>query len=315
MAMARRALALGMDVRGLDVSPRAAARAREMGVEVICADVCDEIAAAWLCEGSDVVLHTAAIVSEGGLMETLRNVNCGGSRRLAAAAREAGVGRFIHLSSVMVYGFSFADGVAEEGPLSGDGNPYCQTKIESEAAVLESHEPGRTVVTIIRPGDVYGPGSMPWVVRPVDLIKKQLMIVPRGGMMNPVYIDNLIDAVVAVLAADPETVGGRAYNVTDGVAVSFQDFFSRLAAMVGCGPVRAASPALMGALFTGAARLAGLVGMRSLVEGDGVKFLMRPGRYSNDRARAELNFEPAVDLVAGLRTVHEWLRMKGVARD
>src|SRR5262249_55924364 len=157
----------GWQVRGIDNSAAAATRAERVGAWVQTGDVTAEGSARRLCGGAEVIVHTAAIVGEGGEggdWARYRRVNVEGTRTMARAARAAGVGRFVHLSSVMVYGFTYPDGVDEDGPLRGENNPYCQTKIESEAALRELLPSG---VTIVRPGDVYGPGSIPWVVRPL----------------------------------------------------------------------------------------------------------------------------------------------------
>src|SRR5206468_3894419 len=103
---------------------------------------------------------------------------------------------FVHLSSVMVYGFSYLPDVDESGPMRGEGNPYCETKIESERAVLslDSRDFG---VAVIRPGDVYGPGSVPWIARPLAMMQKGRFFLPDGGrgVINPVYVDNLVDGI------------------------------------------------------------------------------------------------------------------------
>ncbi|MGH7438015.1 MAG: NAD-dependent epimerase/dehydratase family protein, partial [Polyangiaceae bacterium] len=187
--LAERALSRGMKVRGLDQSESAA---RELhGVDVVVGDVCDPAAARAACAGADVVVHTAAVVREDGLRELYQRVNVGGTGQMVAAAREAGARRFVQLSSVMVYGYRFPPGVTEDGPLRGEGNPYCETKIESERVAEASREPGRFEITIIRPGDVYGPRSVPWVVRPYLLMKSGLFMLPDGGkgIINQVYVD------------------------------------------------------------------------------------------------------------------------------
>jgi len=151
--VAEAALSRGFFVRGLDVIDRAPA-----GVERVVGDVGDAAAAARLCSGADFVVHAAAIVGEGGRKELFWRINVEGTRVVARAAREAGVRRFVHISSVMVYGFRYPPGVTEDGPLAGEGNPYCETKIESERVARAFREPGNLDVVALRLGDVYGPG-------------------------------------------------------------------------------------------------------------------------------------------------------------
>ena len=310
LRMAERAQAVGMRVRGLDVSPDAVARAARAGVDARLGDTCDPDAAHALCEGADVVLHTAAIVRESGSWAEFRRVNVEGTHSVALAARDAGVRRFVHLSSVMVYGFHYADGVAEDGPLRGDGNPYCQTKIESERAVLALHAPGRFEVIVIRPGDVYGPGSIPWVVRPIELIGRGLMILPDGGRgaKNHVYVDNLVDAILLALERDAT---GEAFNVTDGVSTSFKEYLEHFVRMRGRGRIRTAPAPVLRVLFTVVGALSHAVGKEPPATPEALRFLTRPGTYSIAKARRVLGYEPRVSIDEGMRRVEAWLRREG----
>lgn len=310
--LAERALERGLRVRGLDLEPAAAARAEALGVETIVGDINDPGAAARVCEGADAVVHTAAIVREDGDWELFRRVNVGGAENMARAARDAGARRFVHLSSVMVYGFHYPPNVAEEGPLAGDGNPYCTTKIESEQALAALHARGDLEVVFVRPGDVYGPGSQPWIVRPLELMKKHLFALPNGGRgcINPVYVDDLCDGIFLALETDRT---GEAFNLTDGRAVTFADFFGRLAAMAGLRPPPTLPEPLLRAAFRVIERGFGLVGKAPPANAQALNYLIRPGAYSIDKARRILGYEPKVDLDEGMRRTEAWLRREGLA--
>jgi nucleoside-diphosphate-sugar epimerase len=309
--LAERAIERGMTVRGLDLSTEAAARAEALGVTTVVGDICDPDAARRVCEGADAIVHTAAVVREDGPWDLFRRVHVAGTETMAQAARDAGARRFVHLSSVMVYGFHYPPGVTEEGPLRGDDNPYCATKIESEQAVLTFHGHGDLQVVILRPGDVYGPGSMPWVVRPVELIQKRMMILPSGDgrCMNPVYVDDLVDAVF--LALDTEHTG-EAFNITDGQAVEYADYMGRLARMAGRKlPPRLPLP-LLRVLFRAAEGAYALAGREPLARAQALNYLIRPGSYSIEKARNLLGYEPRVPLDEGMRHVEGWLRQAGL---
>jgi nucleoside-diphosphate-sugar epimerase len=173
------------------------------------------------------VVHTAARMGIDDDWDAYRHLNVEAPALVAAAARRQGVRSFVHLSSVMVYGFSYPDDVTEEGPLDGADNPYCQTKIESEAEVLAEHDPGRFDVFVIRPGDVYGPGCDPWVRTPIQLMSGGFWAWiddPEGpsAIHNHVYVDNLIDGIALVVAAGRS---GEPFNVTDDERTPFRTFF------------------------------------------------------------------------------------------
>jgi nucleoside-diphosphate-sugar epimerase len=297
--LAERALERGVAVSGIDVAEKAVLAARRIGVDAHQGDITDPARLRQLVGAVDAVVHTAAIVREYGPLEAFRRVNVAGSVCVAKAARDAGVRTFVQLSSVMVYGFDYPADVTESGPLRGEGNPYCQTKIESEAAVLALNAPPSFGVIVIRPGDVYGPGSIPWVARPLRMLERRRLFLPmRGaGLINHVYVDNLVDGIF--LAIDARAYG-KAFNVTDGDATSYQDFFSRLAARAGLRPPRALPAALMmgGAAVIGRLRDLGLTKDEASV--DTVRYLMRKNRYSIANARADLGYVPRVALEDGL---------------
>ena len=134
---AKKAKAIGMKVKGLQRSEDQAQIARELGAEVFIGDITDSIATQKACQDVDIVLHTAAVVKESGSIAYFRKVNVDGSLNMAIAAKQAGVKMFVHISSVMVYGFNYVEQITEEGILSGENNAYCQTKIESEQKLIE----------------------------------------------------------------------------------------------------------------------------------------------------------------------------------
>ena len=182
--------------------------------------------------GLERVIHCAAVVKESGDWSLFERVNVRATARLLAAARAAGVRELVQISSVMVHGFDFADGTNESGELDPAGNPYCATKIASERLALAAHDPGRFEVYVVRPGDVYGPGSIPWTRRPVEMMRarKWLHIEADHAIQNHVYVDNLIDGAFTVVDA---RASGRPFIVTDGLRTSTRAFFSHYQRMLG----------------------------------------------------------------------------------
>jgi len=285
-ALAERFVARGARVRGLDMRP-----SRLPSVESFVGDVTRTGDAERLCRGADVVVHTAAIVGEGGDLAEYRRVNVGGTRTIA----NAGAKRVVHLSSVMVYGFDYPADVDEDGPRRGENNAYCQTKIESEDVVR-----GRPDAVVIRPGDVYGVGSVPWVVRPLEMIRKRMFAIPRGGFINHVHVQNLIDAVVLAIEKD---AFGQVFNVSDGVATSCEEYFGRLAATIGRGAPMAFSPRLLRTAFGAIATVCDRIGVAPPARPDAVSFLTRPHRYSIDRAQRVLGYVPRITLDQGMAEI------------
>jgi len=311
LRMLERARERGMRVSGLDLDANAARKASLLGAEVVVGDICDPAAVARAVEGADIVFHTAAIVAEDGDWSLYRRVNVEGTRTVMEAARSAGVTRFVHLSSVMVYGFRYPRFVSEEGPFRGEGNPYCQTKLESDLLALSLHDPAHFQVTVIRPGDVYGPGCLSWVVRPVELMRRGIFALADGGrgVMNHVHVDNLIDAVFLALERD---VSGRAFNVTDGAETSFAEFFGHFSRMLGAKTLRSVPGALLLPAFSMLHAGFKAVGVTPPVSPAAVRFVQRKEPYGIDRARHELGYVPRVSLERGMQELEVWLRSESL---
>jgi nucleoside-diphosphate-sugar epimerase len=261
--------------------------------------------------GCELFIHTAATVSlrlEGA--EEIWRANVLGTANAISAAERSGAERFVHFSSVTVFGFEFPDGVDERYPVRYTFVPYPDSKIASEQAVLQAHLEGRVSCTIVRPGDVYGPRSRVWAQVPAELIRARRFILPAGGrgVHSPVYIDNLVDGVV-LAAASPDAVG-QVFTLSDGVGVPYREFFAPYAQLVGRRMITLPAPLAIGmaAVVQRAARLA--PGDNDVNPGS-ARYLLRRGTYSNAKARAVLGWEPQVSVQDGLERTVVWLREQG----
>lgn len=298
LRLCQRALALGWQVCGLDVSPAAVARARQAGADATLADINDGAALRQVFAGADYVFHTAAIVAEDGERADYERVNVQGTDSVCRAAAATGVARLVHLSSVMVYGFDFPPEVDERGPVDGQGNVYNDTKLASERVALGHHHTGDLQVVVIRPGDVYGPGSQPWVERPLALLRARQFALPDGGrgVINHLHVDNLVDAV---LLAFERPVGGEVFNITDGIATPCRDFFAWHARAAGRRLLTAPAP-LLKVLVGATATAARLRGRPAPASPAGIRFLQRRHRYSIRKAETLLGYRPRVTLADGM---------------
>jgi len=304
-ALASRLRAAGVEVRGVDVRA-------DPALGVVAGDVSS--AGEWQrhAQGRDTVFHTAAIVSLRAGLEDFHRVNVIGTHNALQAAVTGGASRFVQLSSVTVFGNDFPDGVQEEHPVRLLGVPYVDTKIAGEQVVLQAHAAGRIAVTVVRPGDVYGPGSRPWILTPLEEIQRGRLVLPMGGrgIHSPVHIDDLIDGIAAAAGANP--AAGEVITLSGGIGVSTGEYFGRIAAMIGRSRVRTApTPALV--VLTGAlAAVDRLRGTPGDVNPNSVRYLTRTGTYSIAKARRLLAFEPKVGLEQGMRGCEEWLRSEGL---
>ncbi len=261
-------------------------------------------------EGCDVVIHTAAIVGFYSDPTGYWEGNVLAPRLALDAAIEGRAKRFVHLSSIVVHGFDFDGEVNERSPVRPNGVSYVDTKIASERVVLAAHAEGEIECTIVRPGDVYGPGSRPWTLEPVRLLKARQLILPGGGrgVHSPVFVDDLVDGVIRA-ASTPEAAG-QTFILTGAEHPPFRDFTAHYCRMLGIDLPRSAPAGVV-------RRAAGVIdsferlrGRRNEVTPAAIDYFMRRGTYSISRARQVLGYEPANDLDAGMQVTERWLREK-----
>lgn len=235
---------LGHAVRVLDLEPHP-----DPAVESIVGDVCDPAAAARACEGVDRVFHTVAIVSQHPALEPrIEAVNVGGTDVLLAAAREAGVARFVFTSSIDVV-FSGADIAAGDESLPYAHrflDAYGRTKAEAERRVLAANGEGGMATVSLRAAGIFGPHDRNRLPVVLQHVRKNGFVTMGDGSarFSHVYVDNLVHA--HHLAAERLSVdaphAGRAYFITDHAPENFFDFIEPYLAAVGIQRARMSVP-------------------------------------------------------------------------
>jgi nucleoside-diphosphate-sugar epimerase len=299
--LAERYRAAGAEVVGIDQRANA-----ELGV--VAGDLTQPGSWQEAVRGAELVIHTAALVGMGGDADAYWRVNVLGTRRAIEAAASGGAGRLVHFSSIVAFGFDFQGSVDERHPVRPNGVPYVDTKVASEQVVLQAHAAGEIACTVVRPGDIYGPGSHFWSVTPVrELAARRFMLPALGrGLLSPVYVDDLLDGVV--LAGSRPQAAGQVFTLTGERSVKSREFFGHYARMLGRRRVPGAPTPLVALLAAALAR----VSSDTEVTPAAVRYLARKGSYSIEKARSLLGYQPAVGLEEGMRRTEEWLRSEGL---
>ncbi|NNM50843.1 MAG: NAD(P)-dependent oxidoreductase [Pseudomonadales bacterium] len=300
-------------------------RFREQGVAVCGVDlVADQAwnviagnvasAGSWQSQakGCELVIHTAAVVSNSAPAELYRNVSVGSVRHVINAAIKAEAHRVVHLSSIAAYGLNFSHDRVETDAISLlSGYPYCDAKAASEHAALAAHAAGEMACTIIRPGDVYGPGSRPWVLIPLSMMRKNQFFLPAlgRGIFSPVYIDNLLDGIEAA-ALSPAAGAGQIYNITDGTQPTCREFFAHHWQWLG----RKGTPPMLPNMLAspvvamGAWLLNDVLKQNSEISVGSLAMLKRQAGYSIVKAQHQLGYQPKINLSQGMELTESWLK-------
>lgn len=186
------------------------------------------------------------------------------------------------------------------------GQPYTDTKVAAEHQALRLGMESELEMVVVRPGDVYGPGSVPWTIRPVRLMQRGLFALPAGGegILSPIHVDDLGRGVAA--ACEAPGSAGRIHNLTGGEGVTARRFFQAYADHLGVTLRGLPTPAVrIAARALQAASRA--VGRESPLAPEAVEYVTHPGTYSIARALAELDWSPQVDLDVGMASTLAWI--------
>ena len=251
-------------------------------------------------QGVDAVVHCAARVHvmHDDATEPLQaycEVNVSGTLNLARQAADAGVRRFVFVSSIKVNGEATQPGhpfTADDVPAPLD--PYGVSKLEAEQGLREIEAQTGMEVVIVRPPLVYGPGvkanfdsMMRCVARGIPL--------PLGAIHNArsmVALDNLVDLLVTCVKHP--AAAGQTLLVSDGEDVSTTELLRRTAQSMGKKAFLLPIPAFV--LEWGAA----LLGKRAVVQR-----LCGSLQLDINKTRQLLDWTPPVSLDEGLRRAAE----------
>jgi nucleoside-diphosphate-sugar epimerase len=292
-----------------------------LGVEIAVGDLADTEAVGRAARGCRYIFHCGAMVSDWATVHEIRRVNVEGTRNVVRAAAEACVERLVHFSSTDVYGYPGGRAVDETHVATRFRNWYSQTKLAAEDEVRQAEQARRLDAVILRPATVYGPRSADVVGEIARAIRGgNMLLVDRGrAIAGLCYVSNLIDA--AVLAMHHEAAVGQAFNVTDGLDVTWNEFTSGLADGLGSARVRWSIPywAAHGLgfslengyrLFHRTTRLS----LPPLLSRQAVHVLGQNQDFSNRKARELLGWEPKVDYPSGLGATLEWLHAEALSQ-
>ena len=301
----------GVQVRALVRSVAKAEPLAELGMEIVPGDITDPASVREAMRGVDIVFHAAAWADEQGDRDAVWAVNVEGAQHMLDAAVEEKVSRFVHLSSCAVYGSPQRMDVDETTPPRRTGRVYHDSKIAAEERVFAAYRQHGLPVVVARPSQVYGPGSPQFTIRVIEAVKAGKVILVDGGRhyMKPVYIDNLIDALV--LCARVDDAVGQALNITDGGPITWKTFFEAYGRMVGVDHFPSAPYPLAYAYAFFKEGMSKLTGKRSSINREVVKTFRSHNSFSNAKARRLLGWEPAVDFDEGMRRTERWLREHG----
>jgi len=268
----------------------------------------DELAE--VVEGMDLVFHLAAAQHEANVPNShFEAVNVEGTRNVLTACVRAGVGRFVHGSTIGVYRADPSESVGEDSPLQPD-NIYGVTKLAAERVVAEFGS--RIPTVVVRISETYGPGDRR-LLKLFRAADKGLLLQVGGGknLHHLIYIDDLLDGLLA--AARLESAVGTTIVLAGPQPVSSAELLRAVACSLGGGAriVRVPSTPLV---WTAAIleTLLRPLGIQPPLHRRRLDFFRKSFRFQGAGAHKILGFEPKVDLETGIAVTACWYEAEGL---
>ncbi|MFO7956948.1 MAG: NAD-dependent epimerase/dehydratase family protein [Candidatus Brocadiia bacterium] len=310
----------GHDPRGMVRPTSRTGLLEKLGVEMAVADLKDPDALARAVEGVEAVVNTASTMS--GPPQEYEAATMQGTRALMEAARTAGVGRFVHISSVSVYPLektAAEQPIAENEPFEERSlflTSYVRSKIASDRIAREFAAGEEMGVIILRPGILYGPRGE-WKLPRLGyaLGRRRVLVVGRGKITLPVcYVKNC--AAAALRGIEAEDVSDGVFNIVDDEAFTQLEYLRRLKRDVR--PrlrIHRVPYWLMRALGACIGVGTRLLGRPSPIHPVVLKQCVTPTWYSNSRAKEILGWRPVAGKEEALaETMRDFARRESLSR-
>jgi 2-alkyl-3-oxoalkanoate reductase len=296
----------GSDTRFLETLP----------LEIVRADLCDLQKTPHALQNADTIFHCAAFVHDWGEWPAFYEGTVELTRRVLEAWRAAGGRRFVHISSISVFGNppQSAGQISEDSPLGEHLWPhdhYGRSKIEAEQVVREHNDH-----VILRPSWIYGRRDLVSIPRVIEALRtRRAKLIGRGdNLMNLVSARDVAHGII--LAANTPTARNQAYNLCSRGEITQREFFDFLADRLDMPRPRRRVPVRI------AWRAAGVLEFLYRSAGSkmsppftrrAILMLSRPLRFSTAKAERELGWRQQVPIREGLEEAIQWQEARATA--
>lgn len=260
--------------------------------------------------GASVLYHLASAHLQISLPESeYWDVNAHSVRPLLERARNAGVKRCIHTSSVGVYG-EVGTEPADERTTPDPQSIYGRTKLAGERAALGFARSTGFSVVVIRPAWVFGPGC-PRTQKICDALRTRrfLMIGSGNNLRHPVYIDDMTEAFR--LAAREPDANGQTLNVAGERAVTTRELIDSFRRVFGIAQRPLRVPYIFGSVAaTLTEHMCGILRCEPPISRRTLEFFNTNNVFDTSRAATVLGFRPRYSLEEGLAMTRD--RVEGI---
>ncbi len=298
----------GFDVRVLTRHPEQNSWLKQyQRVEIIKGDLLDKAVIANAINGCRYVVHAGGMFRFWGDERQFAETNALGTEHVLAAAAQANIERFIHISTIAVIGHPDPARVVDETHPAHPADAYQRSKWQAEQAVMHYHRENQLPVVVLRPGAYYGPLGTYAFNRLFfkDPMRGIIMQVDGGShIIFPAYITDVVQGVMKALSQGEV---GQVYNIC-GDWIAHKDAFDII-----CEEANIRWPRLPIPGWLGISTARVLEAFSAVTHTEPFwplnlrSYVYNSWRVSSDKARRELGFEPT-SFREGARATIAWYR-------
>ncbi|MFC4701147.1 NAD-dependent epimerase/dehydratase family protein [Glaciecola siphonariae] len=209
-------------------NPNNATRISRYDVAMRMCDLNDPSSVKQALEGCDSVIHCAVGTAYGD-DELIYNTTVKGTETLITLAEEAGISKFVHISSLASVDLASSEQKMTEdnARLSTSNDIYSRAKRDAEKIVLDALQRKTLTGAVLRPTNIYGPYSPLFNIGAGRQAVEQGMAFTQSTAQcpsNTVYVDNVVMAILHCLSS--EKLARQVYFINDDDKNTYQDFYA-----------------------------------------------------------------------------------------
>jgi nucleoside-diphosphate-sugar epimerase len=279
------------------------------GGQIIIGSVTEKDKVFEILHGVDLVYHLAAAQHEANISDQIFwDVNVNGTKNILEASVQAQVKRFVHGSTIGVYGAALDGNLDERSPVNPD-NIYGVTKLEAEKLALSFRE--KLPMVIVRISETYGPGDRRLLKLFRGIKKNAFFVIGTGqNVHHLLYIDDLVCGLY--LAATVEAALGKIFVLSGKETVTTAAMAETISRQLGRKLPSFHLPLLPILMFaTVIEKVCRPLGFQPPLHRRRMDFFRKDFCFSQEQAREILGFVPRVGFEEGVMETAGWYRQIG----
>ena len=310
--LCRRLVDKGYSVKALVRKTSKKDHLEKLGVQLVYGDLTDLPAQNGAFENVDVVFHVAAAYRQEGISkEQFWKVNVDGTKSMLEAARDHGIKRFVHCSTVGVQG-EIEHPPAKETDSYKPGDHYQESKMEGEKLALGFFDAHKMEGVVVRPVGIYGPGDTRFLKLFKFINNGKFRMIGKGDVLyHLTYVEDLVDGII--LAGEKKNAIGNTYTIGGNEYLTLKELVKLIAKVLDKPvPDKQIPLAPVYVAATVCESICRPLGIEPPLYRRRLDFFTKDRAFDISKAKTDLNYQPKMSLQEGLKLTAGWYKKHGM---